>query len=72
MMRTHINTVRCPKENGGCGHDDVWRVGLDRELERITLDCMHCNYRHSFPLNVRRLNAVYTGPTDETGEAVTA
>ncbi len=72
MGRTHIPTVRCPKDNGGCGRDDKWRVGLDRGLARITLDCMNCNYRYSFPLDTERLREMYTGPLDETGKRVPA
>lgn len=65
-----INSIKCPKENGGCGRDDTWRVALDRQAERFILDCTSCGYRHSFPLDVSKLTQYFTGPVDESGEAI--
>lgn len=67
------HALRCPEENGGCG-GELWQVALDRENERVILDCLTVcealgsHYRISLPLDLARLSE--TGPLDETGPEV--
>lgn len=39
-----LSSLKCPKENGGCGQSNMWCATLDRESNRIILNCTNCKY----------------------------
>lgn len=64
-----MNSLRCPKENGGCGADNCWRIAI--ATERFILECTNCNsYRISLHRKFQDYPNFYSGPLDETGEEV--
>lgn len=65
-----IASLKCPKENSGCGQSGKWRIAVDREWKRLALECTKCGYRMSFPLDLERMSEWYTGPLDETGKSI--
>ena len=71
-MSRIIPSMRCPKENGGCGEDGKHSVAIDRSSGRIAIDCQ-CGYRTSLPLDPTKMTVRWgLGPLDETGPEVKA
>lgn len=66
-MYKEMHNLLCPIKNGGCGNDNFITT-IDRKNKRIILDCPKCEYRISLPLNLDKLNNIFTGPLDENGK----
>jgi len=63
-----MKSIKCPKENGGCGSDHSWRVAMNQRYKRLEMECCKCGYRTGFFLDMDKLSEHYHGPLDETGK----
>jgi len=68
ILAVKMKYLKCPKENGGCGEQDKFKIAIDRLGKRIAVDCK-CGYRFSLPIipDEKEIKK-YSGYLDETGD----